>query len=113
MGSRPTDTLSLLKDINAGILTNVSYRIRDEEGTQSQRAASMKSAAMSLHEPLASSSVCCGVVRALSPVTSTTHRHLSTTADRHMPGRKPIFREPVGSRLIPPAGVWEKHVLFR
>ncbi|MBX5174602.1 transglutaminase family protein [Rhizobium sp. NZLR1b] len=35
VGSRPTDTLSLLKDINAGILTNVSYRIRDEEGTQS------------------------------------------------------------------------------
>jgi transglutaminase-like putative cysteine protease len=32
--SRPTDTLSLLKDVNAGILTNVSYRIRDEEGTQ-------------------------------------------------------------------------------
>lgn len=35
MGSHPTDTLSLLKDINAGILTYVSYRIRDEEGTQS------------------------------------------------------------------------------
>ncbi|EJB01815.1 transglutaminase-like enzyme, predicted cysteine protease [Rhizobium leguminosarum bv. trifolii WSM597] len=35
VGSHPTDTLSLLKDINAGILTNVSYRIRDEEGTQS------------------------------------------------------------------------------
>lgn len=33
--SRPTDTLSLLKDINAGILTNATYRIRDEEGTQS------------------------------------------------------------------------------
>ncbi|MBX5201802.1 transglutaminase family protein [Rhizobium sp. NZLR1] len=33
--SRPTDTLSLLKDLNAGILTNVTYRIRDEEGTQS------------------------------------------------------------------------------
>jgi transglutaminase-like putative cysteine protease len=35
VASRPTDTLSLLKDINAGILTEVSYRIRDEEGTQS------------------------------------------------------------------------------
>ncbi|MBP2449126.1 transglutaminase family protein [Rhizobium leguminosarum] len=34
VGGRPTDTLSLLKDINAGILTNVRYRIRDEEGTQ-------------------------------------------------------------------------------
>jgi transglutaminase-like putative cysteine protease len=32
---RPTDTLSLLKDVNAGVLTNVAYRIRDEEGTQS------------------------------------------------------------------------------
>jgi transglutaminase-like putative cysteine protease len=29
-----TDTLSLLKDINAGILDAVAYRIRDEEGTQ-------------------------------------------------------------------------------
>ena len=32
-GSR-TDTLSLLKDINAGILGSVAYRIRDEDGTQ-------------------------------------------------------------------------------
>ena len=30
----PTDTLSLLKDINAGILGPVAYRTRDEEGTQ-------------------------------------------------------------------------------
>lgn len=30
-----TDTLSLLKDINVGILNTVGYRIRDEEGTQS------------------------------------------------------------------------------
>lgn len=28
------DTLSLLKDLNAGILSSVAYRIRDEEGTQ-------------------------------------------------------------------------------
>lgn len=32
--SEPTDTLSLLKDINAGILGAVAYRTRDEEGTQ-------------------------------------------------------------------------------
>jgi transglutaminase-like putative cysteine protease len=32
-----TDTLSLLKDINAGILGTVAYRTRDEEGTQSPR----------------------------------------------------------------------------
>jgi transglutaminase-like putative cysteine protease len=31
----PTDTLSLLKDINAGIIGTVAYRTRDEEGTQS------------------------------------------------------------------------------
>ncbi len=30
----PTDTLSLLKDINAGITAAVTYRMRDEEGTQ-------------------------------------------------------------------------------
>ncbi|MBE0691982.1 MAG: transglutaminase family protein [Aquamicrobium sp.] len=29
-----TDTLSLLKDLNAGILGSVAYRVRDEEGTQ-------------------------------------------------------------------------------
>lgn len=33
--SVPTDTLSLLKDINAGILASVSYQDRDDEGTQS------------------------------------------------------------------------------
>ena len=32
--SAPTDTLSLLKDVNAGILGPVTYRTRDEEGTQ-------------------------------------------------------------------------------
>jgi transglutaminase-like putative cysteine protease len=31
----PTDTLSLLKDINSGIIGAVAYRTRDEEGTQS------------------------------------------------------------------------------
>lgn len=31
----PTDTLSLLKDIDAGIAGAVAYRTRDEEGTQS------------------------------------------------------------------------------
>lgn len=33
--STPTDTLSLLKDINAGVLAVTAYRPRDEEGTQS------------------------------------------------------------------------------
>lgn len=33
--SDPTDTLSLLKDINAGVLAWVSYQGRDDEGTQS------------------------------------------------------------------------------
>lgn len=32
--SRPTDTLALLKDLNAGVLTAAAYRSRDEEGTQ-------------------------------------------------------------------------------
>jgi transglutaminase-like putative cysteine protease len=31
----PTDTLSLLKGINSGIIGRVAYRTRDEEGTQS------------------------------------------------------------------------------
>ncbi|NBB39045.1 transglutaminase family protein [Sphingobium yanoikuyae] len=30
-----TDTLSLLKDLSAGVLADVAYRVRDEEGTQS------------------------------------------------------------------------------
>jgi transglutaminase-like putative cysteine protease len=33
--SHPTDTLSLLKDINAGVPAWVSYQERDDEGTQS------------------------------------------------------------------------------
>jgi transglutaminase-like putative cysteine protease len=33
--SSPTDTLSLLKDINAGVSAWVSYQSRDDEGTQS------------------------------------------------------------------------------
>ncbi|MBB5712920.1 transglutaminase family protein [Sphingomonas xinjiangensis] len=32
--SSPTDTLSLLKDVNNGLLAGISYRIREEEGTQ-------------------------------------------------------------------------------
>jgi transglutaminase-like putative cysteine protease len=32
--SRPTDTLSLLKDLNTGVLAAAAYRPRDEEGTQ-------------------------------------------------------------------------------
>lgn len=32
--SNPTDTLSLLKDINAGIPAHIRYQSRDEEGTQ-------------------------------------------------------------------------------
>lgn len=32
--SVPTDTLSLLKDVNAGVLAAVAYRAREEEGTQ-------------------------------------------------------------------------------
>jgi transglutaminase-like putative cysteine protease len=33
--SNPTDTLSLLKDLNAGITSTASYSARDDEGTQS------------------------------------------------------------------------------
>jgi transglutaminase-like putative cysteine protease len=33
--SNPTDTLSLLKDINAGLSSFISYQSRDDEGTQS------------------------------------------------------------------------------
>ncbi len=41
--SNPTDTLSLLKDINSGILGNVAYRTRDEEGTQTAKETLEKS----------------------------------------------------------------------
>ncbi len=33
--ARPTDTLSLLKDISNGVSTQISYQSRDDEGTQS------------------------------------------------------------------------------
>jgi transglutaminase-like putative cysteine protease len=32
--ARPTDTLSLLKDISNGVFTQISYQSRDDEGTQ-------------------------------------------------------------------------------
>lgn len=32
--SDPTDTLSLLKDISAGVVCSISYQIREDEGTQ-------------------------------------------------------------------------------
>lgn len=35
VASSPTDTLSLLKDINTGVQAQIAYRTRDEEGTQS------------------------------------------------------------------------------
>lgn len=35
VSSSPTDTLSLLKDINTGVSSTISYQSRDEEGTQS------------------------------------------------------------------------------
>ena len=35
VASDRTDTLSLLKDVNSGILDCIAYRTRDEEGTQS------------------------------------------------------------------------------
>lgn len=35
VATEPTDTLALLKDLNAGMLPHVTYRLRDEEGTQS------------------------------------------------------------------------------
>lgn len=31
----PTDTLSLLKDLNAGVGSTIAYRVREDEGTQS------------------------------------------------------------------------------
>lgn len=33
--SQPTDTLSLLKDVNAGVAAGIAYEIREDEGTQS------------------------------------------------------------------------------
>ncbi|MBO9380106.1 transglutaminase family protein [Sphingomonas histidinilytica] len=35
VAAEPTDTLALLKDLNAGMLPRITYRPRDEEGTQS------------------------------------------------------------------------------
>lgn len=32
-----TDTLALLKDLNAGVTADIAYRVRDEEGTQSPK----------------------------------------------------------------------------
>jgi transglutaminase-like putative cysteine protease len=37
VASNPTDTLSLLKDISAGVSNAIGYQSRDEEGTQSPK----------------------------------------------------------------------------
>lgn len=40
--SNPTDTLSLLKDVNANIASWISYQSRDDEGTQTQLSRSSR-----------------------------------------------------------------------
>jgi hypothetical protein len=40
--SNPTDTLSLLKDVNANIASWISYQSRDDEGTQTQLSQSSR-----------------------------------------------------------------------
>lgn len=35
VAAHPTDTLSLLKDLNAGVSAQISYEVREDEGTQS------------------------------------------------------------------------------
>ena len=35
VGGNPTDTLSLLKDLSAGVSNSIAYQVREDEGTQS------------------------------------------------------------------------------
>lgn len=60
-----TDTLSLLQDINAGMLSRVAYRTRDEEGTQS---------------PLATLSLASGSCRDIAALFLDVVRHLGFAA---------------------------------
>lgn len=61
----PTDTLSLLKDVNAGVSAPVSYRVRDEEGTQA---------------PLATLHLASGSCRDIAALFIDTVRHLGFAA---------------------------------
>jgi len=49
--SQPTDTLSLLKDLNAGVLASVAYRPREEEGVQTGAQTLAKRSAPSISPP--------------------------------------------------------------
>ena len=99
VGGVPTDTLSLLKDVNSGILGPVAYRVRDEEGTQTPL------------ETLALASGSCRDIAALfiaavrhlgsdaapSRVISTTLRQAPRIPVRHMHWGRSIFPVPDGS----------------
>ena len=94
-----TDTLSLLKDLNAGILGSVAYRVRDEEGTQT---------------PLETLALASGSCRDIAALFIDAVRHLGvgaapsraicsmpskapTIPDRPMRGRRSIFPARDGS----------------
>lgn len=96
-----SDTLSLLKNLNAGILTNIVYRVREEEGTQPPSEALGKGS---------------GSCRDVATLFIEAARHLGFGAhavsgylvdgeptegpDRPTPGRRCICQARAGSRSI-------------
>jgi len=101
--SNPTDTLALLKDLNAGISGIASYQQREGEGTQSPsipwtwgaaHAATLPSCSWKRSAPWASA-------RASFPAICSP-RPSRVSAAQPMPGRKCSCQAPAGSVSIPP-----------
>src|SRR5690606_27519521 len=99
--SASTNTLSLLKDLNAGILGSVAYRVRDEEGTQT---------------PLVTLALASGSCRVIAALFIEVVRHLGVDApgsthawaEVYLPGAgwiafDPTHRRLGGANLIPVA----------
>ncbi len=92
-----TDTLSLLKDLNAGILGSVAYRVRDEEGTQT---------------PLQTLALASGSCRDIAALFIEAARHLGFGAravsgylfDPHMPADDPGSTHAWAEVFLPGAG---------
>ena len=109
--SSPTDTLSLLKDLSAGVAQATRYQSREDEGTQSPSDTldrgwgSCRDFAVLFAEERAA----LGLVLGSSPVISTipiSRAWGQATPDRPMPGRRSLSRARAGSPSIRRTAAW-------
>ncbi|SFB63627.1 transglutaminase-like N-terminal region [Rhizobium sp. NFR07] len=108
---RPTDTLSLLKDISLGIASSIAYQSREEEGTQSPLTTLDRGWGSCRDLPYYSWRRCAawasapGSSRAICS-TRTVHSPVRWTMDQPMLGLKYSFRALAGSHSIRRTAAW-------